>query len=167
MPVRTLRDVSERHRTQRSEKPNSLKSQQRQGLGMNRPTTQNPPVLSTLGVQLPLPAPARIPQIKRLAGASSPHEKHSTADAADVAPSSRTSVNYIPLKLLSLFKNVKVSMACTSVTHFHVVMTSPASTTAPEDREKRVTPTSKTSAQPQDGRRSGPVFRHHREPLLA
>lgn len=37
----------------------------------------------------------------------------------------------------------------------------------PEDHETRVTPTNKTLAQPQDGRRSGPVLRHHREPFLA
>jgi hypothetical protein len=32
----------------------------------------------------------------------------------------------------------------------------------PEDRENRVTPTSKTLAQQQDGRRRGPAFRHRR-----
>jgi hypothetical protein len=37
----------------------------------------------------------------------------------------------------------------------------------PEDRENRVTPTSKTLAQQQDGRRRGPAFRHRREPLPA
>jgi len=35
--------------------------------------TQNPPVLSTLGVRLPLPAPAQTPSNQSLAGASSPH----------------------------------------------------------------------------------------------
>ena len=37
----------------------------------------------------------------------------------------------------------------------------------PEDRENRVTPTSKTLAQQQDGRRRGPAFHHRREPLPA
>jgi hypothetical protein len=37
----------------------------------------------------------------------------------------------------------------------------------PEGRENQVTPTSKTLAQQQDGRRRGPAFRHRRERLPA
>ena len=41
--------------------------------------------LRVLGVRLPLPAPAqKTLQNKRLAGASSPHQMHSEADAADL-----------------------------------------------------------------------------------
>ena len=38
---------------------------------------------------------------------------------------------------------------------------------APKTAKIRVTPTSKTLAQQQDGRRRGPAFRHRREPLPA
>jgi hypothetical protein len=37
----------------------------------------------------------------------------------------------------------------------------------PEDRENRVTPTNKISAQQEDGRRRGRFFRYRTEPLLA
>jgi hypothetical protein len=48
--------------------------------------TQNPPVLSTLGVRLPLPAPAKNPENKRLAGLALSMDGISSADAADFSP---------------------------------------------------------------------------------
>jgi hypothetical protein len=49
----------------------------------------------------------------------------------------------------------------------HAFLDADAPTAAPEDLENRVTPTSSILAQPQDGRRSGRGFRHHRELLPA
>jgi hypothetical protein len=46
-------------------------------------------------------------------------------------------------------------------------ITQAASPAMPEDHENRVTPISKALAQPQDGHRRGPAFRHRREPLPA
>ena len=63
--------------------------------------------LRVLGVRLPLPAPARTPQNKQLAGASSPHETHSTADRADLTPHLATRAESTMLKTWGLVKNGK------------------------------------------------------------
>jgi hypothetical protein len=46
--------------------------------------TQNPPTFGSWGFDSPSRHQPKGPQNKRLAGASSPHEMHSAADAADL-----------------------------------------------------------------------------------
>ena len=62
-----------------------------------------------VGVQVPLRAPARVPQNNRLVGPPVPDEKQSATDAADFEPHLNASVKPIRLKLHNLIKVLEQS----------------------------------------------------------
>jgi len=86
------------------------------GLKIRRP--------SGLGGSTPPPGTKpKSPQNEWLDAASSPHEAHSAADAADFAPYIVTSAKSITLKSIGLWTDAVVGGAYTSVTHFQICTT--------------------------------------------
>ena len=126
-----------------------------------------------------IPVPGTTPKTHRIAGCwvSSPHAITSAATQRTFCQCTPTSVKSIRLKTLSLLTKRcgenSLHICCTVLSSLPLLTKNEhAGTTGqiwrqPEDGGNRVTPTSKTWAPPQDGRRSGPALCHRREPLLA